>query len=331
MTETVASLPRVSQSQHDAILSAPRTSDDHRRLMGELSVMDLLEVGGQGTRASLNWPVTTVAWNLERCLFPEASAAHIAGYNPQIVLLSEMDKGMARTGQRHTTADMAAALGMHFVYGVEFHEMDLGGKTERRFCEDDFNAEGWHGNAILSVAPFERVKLIRLDDHGHWFVPQDGAANAGQPRVGGRMAIAAVIAVDGGRACFVSTHLESAADAGHRDTQMQVLLAAIEDFAPDLPVIIGGDLNTGNHVPNFDWRKETLFETARQAGYHWDANAEGTTTRPSLITLNPSAAMKLDWFCARGVAVSDSLILPSTDKTGRPLSDHDAVVSTFRP
>ncbi|MEO0384740.1 MAG: endonuclease/exonuclease/phosphatase family protein [Pseudomonadota bacterium] len=329
MTEQVAQLPLITDAQRESILQAPRTSEAHRELMAGLPAMNMLEVGGTGSTSALTWPVSVVAWNLERGLFPEDSAAHIAPFRPQVVLLSEMDKGMARTKQRDTTAAMAAKLGMHHVYGVEFHEMDLGGPSERQFCDDDVNAEGWHGNAILSAAPFERLRLIRLDDHGHWFVPGDGAADSDQPRVGGRMAIAAVIKVDYGEACFVTTHLESAAGVEHRDRQMRVLLDALEDFAPDMPVIIGGDLNTGNHLPDFDWRRETLFETARQAAYHWDANAQGTTTRPSLITLNPSAVMKLDWFAARGVSSKDNRIVPSTDNNGRPFSDHDAVTANF--
>ncbi|MBV6658787.1 MAG: endonuclease [Devosiaceae bacterium] len=325
----VDSLPRVSDEERATIVASERTEAAHRALLEAMPAMHVLQVGGTGSRSHLRWPIPVVAWNLERCLFPEVSAAHLGALKPQVVLLSEMDKGMARTKQRHTTAVMADALGMHFAYGVEFHELGLGGASERHFCEDAFNAEGWHGNAILSAAPFKALSLIRLDDHGHWFVPRSGASDPGQPRVGGRMAIAAIIETDAGDACFVTTHFESAADTVHRDQQMRVLLKAVDGFAPGLPVIIGGDLNTGNHLPERDWRKETLFETARDAGYHWRANAEGPTTRPSLITTSPSAKMKLDWFLARGVDGVDPSILPSVSGTGTPLSDHDAVSATF--
>lgn len=44
-------------------------------------------------------------------------------------------------------------------------------------CEDDSNAWGWHGNAILSSVLFERLRLIRLDEVGHWFVTGDGDPN----------------------------------------------------------------------------------------------------------------------------------------------------------
>ncbi|PRY78169.1 endonuclease/exonuclease/phosphatase family metal-dependent hydrolase [Yoonia maritima] len=329
MTKTVAKLPLVTETQRDQILSALPTPEAHRALMHQIPAMSLIETGGHAAD-TLEGPVTVAAWNLERCLFPKASADHLRPFAPDVVLVSEADKGMARTGQRNTMADMASHLGMAYAYGVEFHELDLGGATERSFCTDDYNTEGWHGNAILSRAPFERLELIRLDDHGHWFVPDQNAGDPGQPRVGGRMAIAAVIKVDGTEVCFVSTHLESNADAPHRNMQMMRLLDAIDDFAPGMPVVIGGDLNTGNHMPpDFSWEDETLFDTARERGYSWDANAPGFTTRPSLITPHPDRTMKLDWFCSRGVTGANAQILPSLDPTGRPLSDHDAVLAQF--
>ena len=128
----------------------------------------------------------------------------------------------------------------------------LGGPTERHFCKDDVNALGWHGNAVLSKVPFDKVTLIRLDDHGHWFSSESGA-DPEQPRLGGRMAIAAVLPTDAGEICVVSTHLESNAGAAHRHAQFEILLDAGGAFAPGMPVLIGGDLNTGNHIPpHFD-------------------------------------------------------------------------------
>jgi endonuclease/exonuclease/phosphatase family metal-dependent hydrolase len=140
------------------------------------------------------------------------------------------------------------------------------------------------------------------------------------------MAIAAVVPTESGPLCVVSTHLESNAGAAHRQTQMQILLDAIDAFAPDMPVLIGGDLNTGNHLPpDFDWRNETLFTLAKERGYSWDFTAAGNTTRPSLITPHPDRVMKLDWFVGRGLNTEESGVLISTMADGKPLSDHDCV------
>ncbi len=330
MTRVVSALPAVTAQQTQQITSVSRTAASHRQLLADIPAMNMLEVGGTAEIPTLGDTVNVVAWNVERCLFPEKSAARLAQHQPQVVLLSEMDSGMARTGQRNTTAEMADHLGMRYAYGVEFHELDLGGPTERRFCQDDFNATGWHGNGILSAAPFVKQTLIRLDSHGHWFVPTGVSDTDEQPRVGGRMAVAAVINMHQRPVCFVSTHLESNADVAHRHHQFEVLLDAIDAFAPDMPVVIGGDLNTGNHLDDADWRRETLFDLARQRGYHWDANADGTTTRASEITPHPSRKMKLDWFACRGLVGQNNAIEPSVNDDGQVLSDHEFIRTTLR-
>lgn len=329
ITELCDTLPRITATDRHQILTSPRTADAHRKLLDNTPAMNLLQVGGTPSRATLPRTLSIAAWNVERCLFPEESADHLTPVVPDIVLLSEVDHGMARTSQRHTTALMAKRLGMTYAFGVEFHELDLGGPTEYQFCSDDFNELGWHGNAILSSVPFDRLAMVRLDDQGHWFDAESGAADPSQPRLGGRMAILAVVPMETSPICVVSTHLESNADAAFRHAQFIRLLDAIDSFAPDMPVMIGGDLNTGNHLPpDFDWRRETLFTLAKEHGYSWDFTADGTTTRPSLITPHPDRVMKLDWFAGRGLDCLDSGILGSLSREGTPLSDHDCVWCT---
>ncbi|SOH95694.1 Endonuclease/Exonuclease/phosphatase family protein [Monaibacterium marinum] len=330
MIRVVEQLTLVTDAERNRILTDPRTPEAHRALMADIPAMTELQRGGTATREVLPKAPNVIAWNLERCLFPEQSAEHLVPHSPTLILLSEMDSGMSRTGQRNTTAAMADALGMCFAYGVEFHELGLGGPTERQFCKDDFNEAGWHGNAILSAAPMRDATMIRLDDHGHWFCSDIGASDPEQPRVGGRMAIAAIIETEAGPVCAVSTHLESNADEAHRQGQMERLLDGVDSFAGDLPVVLGGDLNTGNHLePDFDWRRETLFDYARGRGYHWHANPDGITTRASLITPHITRQMKLDWFALRGFEGADNAILSSIGISGTPLSDHDPVLTTL--
>ncbi len=221
------------------------------------------------------------------------TATHLKPIAPYVALLSEVDHGMARTSQRHTTTEMARALGMVYAFRVEFHELDQGGPTERSFCTDEIN------------------------DHGHWFASEAGAADPEQPRVRGRIAIVAVIPTASGPVCVVSTHLESNADTAHRHAQFDLLLQKIDAFAPGLPVLIGGDLNTGNHLPpDFDWQRETLFDLAVGHGYSWAFTPPGLTTRPSLITPHPDREMMLDWLAGRGFAPVESGILTSISASG---------------
>jgi endonuclease/exonuclease/phosphatase family metal-dependent hydrolase len=328
-TRTTDGLPLVSGEQKQAILSAARTSDAHRGFMVSIPAMTLVETGGTPTQNQLPQVFTIAAWNAERCLFPEKSAALLQAYQPDVVLLSEVDCGMARTAQRHPTAEIAKALGMSYAYGVEFFELGLGGETEQPYCLDDHNKAGWHGNAVLSRAEPSAVALIRLDDHGHWFVESGFKTDPTQPRIGGRMAIAAVLPTNAGSLCVVSVHLESNADSAHRARQMEDLIEAIDGFAPEMPVIIGGDLNTGNNAAQPDWADEALFALAREHGFSWDNNADGMTTRRSYLTPHPVRSMKLDWFAARGLSMDGAVIIPALDPDGEPLSDHELIVGHF--
>ncbi|MTI10393.1 endonuclease/exonuclease/phosphatase family protein [Curvivirga aplysinae] len=327
-TPILPSLPKVPENICMDILGAERTEEMHRGFMQQIEAMAVLEGDLHKSNKPLSDDFKVLSWNLERCLFPEKAAELIEKHNPSVMLLSEMDSGMARTQQVNTTAKLAELLGMNYLYGLEFFEMDLGSEIEVTFCEDDYNQFGWHGNAILTSAPIKEAKLIRLDDHGHWFCPQDNNTDANQPRVGGRLAIAAIIEVDGQDTCFVSTHLESNATTKHREDQMMFLIKEVEAFAKNIPVLIAGDLNTGNHLPNADWTLETLFQKAEIKGYNWEHNAEGFTTNPSLITLHPERQMKLDWFCIKQLTASNPQIVEPFDNE-TPLSDHKAISLTI--
>ena len=107
------------------------------------------------------------------------------------------------------------------------------------------------------------------------------------------------------------------------------MLDAVDGVAGDVPVIIGGDLNTrvtdGNAV-----HAETLFAHALGRGYAGHGGpADQMTTRPSRVSRNPSGAFKLDWFLTRGLDVSESRIVPAVARDGEVLSDHDMVVATI--
>ncbi|SDA99030.1 endonuclease/exonuclease/phosphatase family protein [Sinorhizobium sp. NFACC03] len=297
-----------------------RTIAAHDAAMAARPEMNSIEVGAApSSTAPLAFPFTVAAWNLERCLFAPESAAHLAATKAPVVLLSEMDNGMARTGQRHPTAEVAAILGMQYAYGIEFIEMGLGSDTERAFCEDDFNARGFHGNALMASVPLGRPFMLRLWGERLWFT--DGE----QPRLGERFAIGAVIETESGPFVAVSTHLESATTAAYRERQVRELIDALDEAFPGLPVLIGGDLNTGNHAGG-DFEAEGLFAMSAARGFtRHGGPLEVMTTRPSLITRWPERAMKLDWFLARGLKIGETRIIPSLDETGRPHSDHDLI------
>ena len=319
--ETVEQLAVPSLETRASFAEIVRTIAAHDAAMAARPEMNSVEVGGapSSSETSLAFPFTVSAWNLERCLFAPESAAHLAETGAPVVLLSEMDNGMARTGQRHPTAEVADTLGMQYAYGIEFIELGLGSDTEREFCEDDFNAKGFHGNALMASVPLGRPFMLRLWGERLWFT--DGE----QPRLGERMAIGAVLETEDGPFVAVSTHLESATTAVYRERQVKELIDALDEAFPGLPLLIGGDLNTGNHAGG-DFEAEGLFAVSAARGFtRHGGPLDVMTTRPSLITRWPERAMKLDWFLSRGLKIGETRIIPSLDETGRPLSDHDLI------
>jgi endonuclease/exonuclease/phosphatase family metal-dependent hydrolase len=313
-----------AQAERDRLAALERTEANHAAALAALECLQRVEVAPATTSAALSFPLTIAAWNLERCYAVEKSAALLATTGAEVALLSEMDNGMARTKQRHTTREVAEALGMTHAYGVEFLELELGGEAELPFCTDDFNRHGFHGNAVLARGLLQAPAMIRLERHGHWFTPETPAG-----RIGTRCAIAATVATTEGPLLVVSVHLENRGDAGYRERQVTGLLDAIDALAGAVPVVIGGDLNTGL-ADGGDFEKETLFETARARGYERHGGPiDQMSTRASRVSRNPTRAYKLDWFLTRGVEVAESRIVPSVAPDGEVLSDHEMIVATI--
>ena len=282
-------------------------------------------------------------WNVERGKYLEPAAQLLGGLDAAAILLCELDLGMARSGQAHTTRELAAHLCMGYAFGVEFLELGLGDAWEQTWHAGRVNQAGLHGAAILSRSPLEHPALIRLEADGHWF---DGAN--GERRVGGRMAMVATLQIDGQPVTLACVHFESHSDPEDRAGQLRRLLDALARYGGDQPVVIGGDLNTSTLARG--WARgsgakpvmpvarlldpvpyEPLFEVAAAAGYDWRAcNAPGVPTQRTRPDGTPAPPLgKLDWFLTRGLEVVDARTIPAVDDAGRALSDHEVLSVTI--
>jgi endonuclease/exonuclease/phosphatase family metal-dependent hydrolase len=287
-----------------------------------------------------------MAWNVERLRHVDAIAATVAGQAPHVVLLSEVDKGMARTGNGHLLSRLADRLGHSYAYGVEFLELGAGNETEQAAHGSAENTEGFHGNALTSAVPLLRPFLVRLDAAGAWFLPEHG-----QPRIGGRMALGGQVMIGDRRVTVVSVHLENRTDPAGRADQTRHLLDAIDRYDAKAPVLIGGDFNTltatyeERHADPAAWqariaaepdrlmrpdRHEPLFAIMAERGYDWrDANAfDKPTQRRAAGDLTPAG--HIDWFFTRGLTASAPATLPAVLPDGSPSADHEALVVTVR-
>jgi len=323
-TDCVHALDAPGRAERARIMGLEKSAHVHDRYRQELACLQTVETGERSSaKGPLAFPFQAAAWNLQRGLFPEKSARKLADEGAALAMLSEMDNGMARTAQRHPTAEIAAALEMAYAYGVEFLELGLGNEAERPYCTDDFNAKGFHGNALLARTPLESPFMLPLSGPPIWFSDDND-----QPRIGARMAIGAKIETTKGPIVVISTHLESHGDVALRERQMADIFDLVDWHFSGMPVLIGGDLNTGNRTGG-DPDAETLFDLARDGGYqrHGGPN-DRITTRPSLISGTDPQPMKLDWFLSRGLQIAESRVVDALDDEGTPLSDHDLLMCT---
>ena len=346
---TTPELPKIDQAARERILALPNSKTAHdQALARHIELFDRLEIGGMAPppRASSSGPFTITFWNVERGRHPDEQAALLRERNAAAHLLCELDLGMARTDQRHTTRDLAERLGAGYAYGVEYLELGLGDEKEQEEHAGEQNRNGLHGGAILSPCPVERLALARLDTNGRWF-----DESRGQRRVGGRIAVLATLIIDRQPVTLVTVHLESHGNPEHRAEGTTVLLNAIDAYAEDQPVLIGGDFNTSTLARNWSGAVvrgpalsveravdpiafEPLFEILRQRGYGWELAND--LTKPTqrwdpVAPKRPGSPGKLDWFFTRGLDVLDAATLPALDPTGAIISDHDLLTVTIRP
>ncbi|MGB8331195.1 MAG: hypothetical protein WCE62_13815, partial [Polyangiales bacterium] len=140
---------------------------------------------------------------------------------PDVLLLSEVDRGCRRTEFRNIGRDYAERLGYYYVYATEFVELPgnrgPSGPYDPPICE--------HGNAIISRYPLGNVRQIRHAANRSWYTPP-GTADPDEPRLGGRVAIAADAKIGSKLVRLYALHLESTLTAlDIRDAQAEEIAA----------------------------------------------------------------------------------------------------------
>ncbi|MEI6096809.1 MAG: endonuclease/exonuclease/phosphatase family protein [Alphaproteobacteria bacterium] len=345
---TVGRLTPVPLEQRAALRDGKFDKAGHDHWMDNLPCLQQIEIGGAtARRTGFQGGATVLFWNTERLRHLGAIAASIAALAPDVCLLCEIDRGMARSQNSDRVGQIAAQLQMGYAYGVEFVELDRGDMHEQRVHAAEINEEGLHGAAVLSDAALLSPFLIRIDRRGDWF-----GLDRQEPRIGGTIAIACAFQVDGVKVYMVNVHLESHDDPAARAGDMRRMLRLIDEVAQGGPVVLGGDFNTSTvayaerrAAPDL-WRArimaepmrllrpfehEPLFGVAQEFGYDWSGCnvADVPTTRYPAGSARPPA--KIDWFFTRGVTASNPRIIPALQQDGSPSSDHEALVVTVRP
>jgi ADP-ribose pyrophosphatase YjhB (NUDIX family)/endonuclease/exonuclease/phosphatase family metal-dependent hydrolase len=324
----------------------PPPGTDHRQAAADAGCFHLVEVGPPPSGVGWSRPggppdagsepeLRVVAANLERGRRLDDWVTLLTAVEPDVILISEADGGMARSGNRYVARELADRLGMAFVFAVEFVELSLGGDDERdELPADAANEFGVHGGAILSRFPLQRPAAVRFEFDGQWY-----GDDSPEPRVGGRCALVATV----DDVVVVAPHLESHGGPTGRSRQVTDLLDLIEPYADGRPVIVGGDLNT--HTVDLSGREEVggeltperfrdpidqepLFTEAAERGYEWST---ANTDEPTHRTSRGRGDLNLDWFLTRGLRATGPEVIAALAPDDTPLSDHDLIAVIVRP
>src|SRR5581483_956456 len=97
----VAALPHPDPAVLAEAADAPETPAEHDRLAAEIAALSAIEYRAPPAAAEPGKSLRLAAWNAERLKYGPASAALLDEMGADVVLLSEADLGMARSGNRH--------------------------------------------------------------------------------------------------------------------------------------------------------------------------------------------------------------------------------------
>jgi len=322
ITTVVENLPVISGEQRKWLADNPEGLTPVE-LNDRAQEMNAVEVVNAHAAPAAEGPIRVVAWNMERGRHWQDGvkllAQHDSLRDADVLLLSEMDIGMARSGNVNTTREVAKALGMNYAYAVEFLELSLGKLDDLTTVSSPENTVGYHGNAILCRYPLENVRAVRFPGIERWY-------RSDENRLGGRCAVFAEAVIRGVRTLLVVTHLESALTASEsRDREVGLILKEIEEHGGGLPVILGGDLNA--------MHKNQCIQMLRDAGFEVDA-ANDLKTSTSQAVKDGKVRLfgaHIDYIAPRGFSIAPKLppvvvmsTWPNTPE-GKELSDHAVV------
>ena len=182
--------------------------------------------------------ISVLAWNIERGIqfdgILDALTNHEQLKGKDILILTELDYGMARSGNRFVAQDIARELGLHYAFAPVYIPLQKGSGVESDM--DGENTDSIHGLAMFSRFPMKNVHAIPLPNGKDKMWGKE-------KRIGYLRAIVADIEHPSGEFRAVTIHLDAHCSRAHRALQIKIILDHLESLSP-LPTLIGGDWNT---------------------------------------------------------------------------------------
>ncbi len=182
--------------------------------------------------------VSAVAWNIERGAVFEGIVEALGGHpdlsDKDLLLLTELDLGMARSGNRFVAQELARRLGLNYVFAPVYIALQKGSGVEAAI--EGENRESIHGLAMFSKWPIRNVSAVPLPNGKDKMWGKE-------KRLGWLRALVGEIEHPAGTFRAVTVHLDAHCSRAHRRAQMKIILDHL-DTLPTMPTLIGGDWNT---------------------------------------------------------------------------------------
>jgi endonuclease/exonuclease/phosphatase family metal-dependent hydrolase len=212
------------------------------RVLGSVALEDFSSTKAAGSSSVDGLPLRATAWNIERGIRLDSIIRvlkeHPVMRESDLFLMTELDQGMARTGNHFVAREIASALEFNYAFAPCYLALNKGSGVEAHVGGE--NTLALHGNALFSRHPMTRVHSLALPNG-------KDKMRGKEKRLGCQRAVVADIEHPAGKFRAVSLHLDAHSTQRHRHLQMKILLDHLEGLRPALPVLIGGDWNTSTY------------------------------------------------------------------------------------
>jgi len=214
------------------------------------------EPAARARRAGLR----VAAWNVQRGARFDAILSALRDdpvlRDADVMLLSEIDCGLGRSGNRNVARELAEALGMSYAFGPSYLTLgDDWGENRGRIA----NTTALAGTAILTRVPITRAENVDMPALRDKF-------SSSERRLGNKRALLVELDLPAGPLVVGACHLDSNASPAQRARQLAALLDRMPGSDVATPAILGGDFNCSTHDLSspFGFLRDTLAKLVRR-------------------------------------------------------------------
>lgn len=182
--------------------------------------------------------ISAAAWNIERGRIFEGILNALENNDrlkqKDLYLLTELDYGMIRSGNRFVAQEIARKLKLNYAFAPVYIALQKGSGIESEF--EGENEQSIHGLATFSKFPLKNVHAVDLPNGKDKMIGKE-------KRLGYLRALIADVEHPAGTFRAVTVHLDVHCSRKHREKQVRIILEHLKTLPP-LPTIVGGDFNT---------------------------------------------------------------------------------------